>query len=220
MPTDVRRTAPKAAAQQVRAWIALRAASDPQMQAAAARRTPTSGETADPDRSRDVLAVLSRQHNQVQGLVKQLQALPSHGSGASPAQLELRATLVDLIRDLLVRHEAAERQHLWPTVRTSLPDGDERADRALQQEEESDRTLSALVDAVPASDAHDELVQQLISQVRAHVAFEDKVFLDLLAVTDEPTRQQWGARLLDAVEATPVSRPSTKPRTKRPEEKA
>lgn len=204
----------------VRDWMALRAASDPQMQAAAARRTPTSGANADPDRSRDVLAVLSRQHNQVNALVKQLQVLPTHGSGASPTQLDLRATLIDLIRDLLVRHEAAERKHLWPAVRASLPDGDERADRALQQEEEGDRTLSALVDATPASDAHDELVQQLISQVRAHVAFEDKVFLDLLTVTDEPTRQQWGERLLGAFEGSPMSRSATKPRTNRPKEKA
>lgn len=223
VPTTMRGSQPREdPAGSVRRWIEQRAAADPQMQAAAARRTPSPGAINDPDDNHDALTVLTRQHNQVNALVKQLQTVPGHSSGGSAAEVGQRATIVDMIRDRLTRHEAAEEQHLWPAVAKLLPDGEKRASQAREQEQAGNRTLADLGQTEPASDDYDDLVQQLIAGIRQHVAFEDKVFLDLLSCTDEPTRQQLGEHLLAAyAEKGPLDRLRTSPReTRRKEKKA
>lgn len=201
-------------AETVRAWVGRRAAADAQMQPAAAARNVRPDEIPDPDETPELLAVLTRQHDHVTAMSKQLQTIPAYGKGATDDQLRLRVSIIDMMRTELSRHESAEQEHLWPAVRRHLPDGDERADTALGQEQDGKDTLAALARTDPASDEHRSLVEQLISQLRAHVAFEDKVFLTLRDATDEDTRRELGKKIVQAYHAAPNrARPRT-PRCK------
>jgi hemerythrin-like domain-containing protein len=185
-------------------WIAARVAADAQMQAASAARTAEPSEPGSEDASTDIVQVLARQHNQVRALQEQLEALPSHRTGGSADDMAARKSVVDLITVHLSRHETAEEEHLWPTVRTALPDGHELADQALDQEQEGKDTLTELGRLEPANDEFDELVEQLVLQLRKHVAFEERVFLRLTDALPQDEREKLGKKLLRASKHAPT----------------
>jgi hypothetical protein len=193
-----------AASGSVRDWIAARAAADAQMQAAAAARTAEPSEPGSKDASTDVVQVLARQHNQVRALQEQLEALPSHRTGGSPEDLAARKSVADLITVYLSRHETAEEEYLWPTVRTALPDGHELADQALDQEQEGKDTLTELGRLDPATGEFDDLVEKLVLQLRKHVAFEERVFLRLTDAIPQDERERLGKKLLRASKHAPT----------------
>jgi hemerythrin superfamily protein len=195
----------------VRDWIAARVAADGQLREAAAQRTAEPGEPEAPDVSQDITDVLTRQHNQVEALQKQLAALPGHRKGGTPADLAKRKSIVDLMTARLAAHETAEEAHLWPAVRAALPEGDRWADGALQQEQESNETLAALGPLGPDTDEFDDLVEQLISQLRKHVAYEARVFLLLRDTMPEDEREKLGKKVASAARQGPT-RPHSAPR--------
>jgi hypothetical protein len=160
----------------VRAWIRARVSADPQMRTAARRRT---AEPPEPDdrRDHDAIDILVRQHNQVNALLKQLQALPSHSTGGSPEHMSARKSIVDMITVRLSGHETIEEEHFWPAVKKTLADGHEYARTALRQEREGKDTLTELGRLDADSREFDEHVERLVAQVRQHVAFEEQVFL-------------------------------------------
>lgn len=184
----------------VLAWMKARAAADGPMRAAARRRTAGPPEPDEPDDDDgDALTVLGRQHNQVNGLLKQLQALPSHTTGGSPEDAAARKSIVDMITVRLSAHETIEEEHFWPAVRKALPDGDQYADTALRQEREGRDTLAALGRLDAGTREFDEHVEQLVSQLRQHVAFEDLVFLKLGQALDEEELGRLGRKLRSAM---------------------
>jgi hemerythrin-like domain-containing protein len=188
--------------EKVREWIAARVAADAQMRAAAQRRTARPAPPADPESSHDATVVLTRQHNQVRALLRELRALPGHRDGGSEQDLSKRRSIVDMITARLSQHEAAEEEHLWPAVRAVLPDGSQWADGALAQEQEGIQTLTALGKLDPGTDDFDDHVERLVSQLRRHVAYEDRVFLLLRGAMPDGDREQLGRRLEAAAEAT------------------
>lgn len=188
----------------VRDWIAGRIAADAQMRSAGAQRTAEPGKPGAPDASPDLVQVLTRQHNQVRALQEQLSALPGHRSGGAPDDLAARKSVVDMITVHLSQHETAEEEHLWPTVRTVLPDGDECAERALQQEQEGKELLTELGRLAPDTDQFDELVEKLIAALRQHVAYEERVFLRLREAMPEADREKLGKKVLRASKRAPT----------------
>ncbi|MDQ3900373.1 MAG: hemerythrin domain-containing protein, partial [Actinomycetota bacterium] len=142
-------------------WIKARVSTDEQMKAAAQQRDAEPGDIVDPDDDHDALVVLTRDHNQVKALQEQLEALPSHSTGGSAAQLSQRKSIVDMITVKLSQHEAVEEQYFWPAVREAMPDGDRWADEAIEQEQQGKDTLTALGRLEPDTDEFDELVEQL-----------------------------------------------------------
>jgi hypothetical protein len=190
--------------QSVRDWITARAASDSQMQAASARRTAEPAEPGSEGASTDVVQVLTRQHNQVRALQEQLEALPSHRTGGSADDMAARKSVVDMITVHLSQHETAEEEHLWPTVRTVLPDGDELANGALEQEQEGKDTLTELGRLDPDTGEFDELVEKLVLQLRKHVAYEERVFLRLQDAMPEADREKLGKKVLRASKHAPT----------------
>ncbi|HEY2269874.1 MAG TPA: hemerythrin domain-containing protein [Streptosporangiaceae bacterium] len=193
-------------------WIAARVAADRPMQAAAARRTaePAPSRAEDPGNpeaeefSRDVTVVLTRQHNQVRALLEQLQALPSHKTGGSAANLSARKSIVDMITIRLTWHETTEEKYLWPTVRKALEEGGALADEAFSQDQQGTRTLAELGGLAPDTDRFDECVEQLVAQCRKHVAFEEKVFALLRDALPEDQRERLGRKIETATAKTPV----------------
>jgi hypothetical protein len=190
--------------QVVREWMASRVAADDQMRAAAAQRTAEPPEPVDPDDNHDAIVVLGRDHNQVRYLVQQLQALPSHKTGGPAGDLARRKSIVDMITMRLSGHEAAEQEVFWPAVRSALPDGDKWADGALEQEQEGKDTLTALGRMDPDSDEFDEHVEQLVAELRKHVAYEERVFLLLRRAMPDGEREKLGQRLLAAKKRGPT----------------
>ena len=191
------------ARQVVREWLRRRAQSDPQMVAATRARTATPGPVNEPEDT-DVLTVLTRQHDAVTSLVKQLDTIPGRSKGGTPAQASERQSIVDLIGKALAAHETAEEEHLWPTVRRVLDDGDDLAERGTQQEQEATETLAALAEGDPQTEEYDQLVEKLMPQLHKHVAFEDKVFLRLRGALPDDERAELGRRILQAQESAPT----------------
>jgi hemerythrin-like domain-containing protein len=185
------------ARERVRSWMIARVAADEQMREAAARRTAEPPEPADPDNNRDLIALLTRDHNQVRFLVQQLSALPGHDKGGSATDIQRRKSIVDMIAARLSRHESAEEELLWPTVRSSLAGGDRWADLALSQEQEGEETLAALAGLDPDGDRFDEHVERLVAQLRKHVAYEEHVFLRLRDAVADEDMQKLGERYLN-----------------------
>jgi hypothetical protein len=193
-----------AGSETVREWIRARVAADAQMRRAAQQRTAAPAEPGSEGASTDVVQVLTRQHNQVRALQEQLEALPSHRTGGSSDDIAARKSIVDMITVHLSRHETAEEEHLWPTVRIALPDGDDLANGALEQEQEGKDTLTELGRLDPATDEFDELVEKLVLQLRKHVAYEERVFLRLQDAVGEADREKLGKKLLRAHDHAPT----------------
>lgn len=186
----------------VAAWLKARVASDEQMRAALRGRT---AEPPEPEvESQDPITVLGRQHNQVRYLLEQLQALPSHTAGGSPEQVSARKSLVDMITVRLSEHETLEEEHFWPAVRKTLRGGDQLADKALAQEQQGKDTLTELGRLDPDSREFDELVEQLVAQLRQHVAFEDLVFKEVREVVPQQDLDRLGTKLLSATKTAPT----------------
>ena len=186
----------------VAAWLKARVASDEQMRAALRGRT---AEPPEPEaESQDAINVLGRQHNQVRYLLEQLQALPSHTTGGSPEQVSARKSIVDMITVRLSEHETIEEEHFWPSVRKTLRGGDLLADKALEQEQQGKDTLTELGRLDPDSREFDELVEQLVAQLRAHVAFEDLVFLKVREAVPQEDLDRLGEKLLSAMKTAPT----------------
>lgn len=165
------------------------------MQAAAQARDATPGEPLDPADT-DILFVLSRQHDQVTALIKQLKAIPGVTKGGSAVHQSRRASITDMITVELSRHEAAEEEHFWPWVRSVLDDGDELAQTAFGQEQQGKDLLTALGQVKPSEERFDELAEELEKAARKHVAFEDRVLLKLRDATSPEDRRKIGQRFL------------------------
>jgi hemerythrin-like domain-containing protein len=195
-------------------WMRARAVGDAQMSRAAARHP---AEPADPgeDASPDVTMVLTREHNQVQALVQQLQALPGRQAGGTPADAAGRKSVIGMIAAQLSRHEAAEEELLWPAVRAALPDGDAWAGQALAQESEGGQTLTALGKAEPGSDEFDSLAGQFVTVLRQHVAHEAQVFLLLREALSQGEREKLGEQILEARKTKPAPPRKRAPRQQR-----
>lgn len=188
----------------VAAWLKGRVASDEQMRTALRQRT---AEPPEPEaENQDAINVLGRQHNQVRYLLEQLQALPGHTTGGSPEQMSARKSIVDMITVRLSEHETIEEEHFWPSVRKTLRGGDLLADKALEQEQEQEGkdTLTELGRLDPESREFDELVEQLVAQLRQHVAYEDLVFKEVRETVPQEDLDRLGKKLLSAMKTAPT----------------
>lgn len=186
-----------------REWMKARMAADGQMRTAMRQRTAEPPGIDDPDGDDDAITVLGRQHNQVRYLLKQLQALPSHTTGGSPEHISERKSIVDMVTVRLSEHETIEEEYFWPAVRAALPDGDQLADTALEQEQEGKDSLTELGREDPDSRDFDERVEQFVLQVRKHVAFEELVFLKLRDAMSRSDLDDLGRKLQSAASRAP-----------------
>ncbi|MDE3207070.1 MAG: hemerythrin domain-containing protein [Acidobacteriota bacterium] len=142
----------------------------------------------------DVFDILSQDHRAVEVLLREL-ATTSADAGPLGEKLVMEES----------RHEAAEEQHFWPTVRERVPDGDRLADRALSQEDEGKAVLDDLRKAEPGSNEFTQLVSKFTQAGRAHIAFEEnEVWPSLRSVLTSEERQELGQKIERAKEAGPT----------------
>jgi hemerythrin superfamily protein len=88
--------------------------------------------------------------------------------------------LVDHVIAELVRHAVAEEQYLYPTARKVLPDGDKLADHELTEHSEAEETMKAVEKAGTDDPKYDELVRQLMADIRHHIQDEENDLLPQL----------------------------------------
>lgn len=185
-------------------WMKRRAQADGAMQAAAAARDAEPAPVQGAEETDDIISAIGWDHNQVEALLEQAQAIPGVRKGGSPAQQRQRASIVDMVRVRLSQHETAEEEYFWPAVRQGLPDGDELAQEALSQEQEGKDLLQAM-EGVPGSDeSFDEMFEKLVLSLRKHVAFEDMVLLRMSQAMPEEERQRVGRQYLSAKRSGPT----------------
>lgn len=184
-------------------WIKGLVARDLPMQRAAEGRDAAPGEVEEPEET-DVTTVLTRDHDQVLAMMKQLKTIPGTTSGGSPVHLSRRKSLVDMVTVALSQHEAAEQETFWPVVRDVLVEGDAITDEALDQEQAGKDLLHRLSQLEPSDSQFDELVVELDTASRRHVALEDKVLLTLRLGTGEDERRQLGERFRRARQHAPT----------------
>lgn len=119
----------------------------------------------------DALTFLRQDHKSVLGMLEVLDGAPT-GEGAQRSGLETMVTNLVIAES---QHEAIEEQYFWPAVRRALDDGDELADRAVEQEQAGKRLLQQLEDGAPGEPEYTEALQRFVALGREHIAFEQEV---------------------------------------------
>ncbi len=121
---------------------------------------PVGGEAT----GRNVVDVVTEQHDELLGLCERLEASPDD------------RRIADVVIATLSRHLSAEEQYLYPAVRTVVPGGEDLADRELAEDHELLVTLKRLGSGDDVA-AH---AAELAAAVRRHVEADAEELLPVL----------------------------------------
>ncbi|MES4902724.1 MULTISPECIES: hemerythrin domain-containing protein [unclassified Streptomyces] len=144
----------------------------------------------------DVVDLLTSDHHEVQELFEGYRASVDPGE---------RRLLVERITVEIVRHSVAEEQYLYPTVRKALPNGDEVAEREIEELAEAERILGDLERTDTADRRFDALVRELYDVVSMHIrGEEDVIFPELRERLTAEERLALGLRVGEAKAITPA----------------
>lgn len=157
----------------------------------------------------DVVSVLTHDHREVEELFGQIEQTPQSSH-------EERRRLADQAIIELVRHSVAEEQYLYPAARQYIPGGNEIADRELSEHNEAETVMKELEQADAADSNFNQLLGQLMQEIRQHVQEEEnELFPQLSQHTDRETLQDLGKKISDAKKSAPTrphpSAPSESP---------
>lgn len=143
----------------------------------------------------DAVALLANDHRSVEAMFRNLEpAVP----GGTPQD---RGTVVQRIIEELTIHAEVEEEHLYPAVREYVPDGDDLADHAEDEQKQVKKMLNRLGRMDPASREADELLQELRQSVEEHVQEEegpDGLFAQLRSAMDSDSLQELGRNVAEA----------------------
>jgi uncharacterized protein YdcH (DUF465 family) len=121
----------------------------------------------------DVFTVLAHDHEEVKGMLAELEQGPAQAAEASQDQLTRRKKLAEQLIIEESRHEALEEMHFRPAVRAHHPAGNTLADEATGQEQEAKEVLAKL-DKLEAGDPEfDRLLTTFSGPAREHIQFEE-----------------------------------------------
>jgi hemerythrin superfamily protein len=145
----------------------------------------------------DLIDVIIEDHRHVQRCFDQLES--------DDCSQEQRKDLVEHVIAELVRHSVAEEMHMYPAAREAIPDGDRIADHEIEEHAEAEKVMSDLMGKDPGDPEFDELLRNLISDVRHHIDDEEQDLLPKLRdnCTSEQL-QELGAKVQDAKESAPT----------------
>jgi hemerythrin-like domain-containing protein len=123
----------------------------------------------------NVFDILRADHREVEQMLATLEGGPAQGDRAGPVRPEARKQLTEKLIIESSKHEAAEEQYFWPVVRDRLPDGDQLADHAIDQETDAKQVLARLEKLSPGQAEFPELLSRYIPAAREHMAYEEEV---------------------------------------------
>ena len=144
----------------------------------------------------DVFTVLAKDHEEVKGMLAELEKGPAKAAGASQDQLARRKKMTEELIIEESKHEALEEMYFWPAVREHHPAGNTLADEATGQEQEAKEVLARL-DKLQAGDAEfEKLLGTFIGAAREHIEFEEtQVWPGLRSVLSAETAAELGSEL-------------------------
>jgi len=119
----------------------------------------------------DALTFLRQDHKSVLGMLEVLDDAPT-GTGATSSGLDTMVTNLVIAES---QHEAIEEQIFWPVVRQALDDGDELADKAVEQEQVGKQLLQRLERGTPGEADYHDALKQFVALAREHIAYEQDV---------------------------------------------
>lgn len=152
----------------------------------------------------DVFEVLGADHADVKGMLTVLSESPGHTDPDKAVQAARQDVVDYLIMDSS-RHEAAEEQYFWPTVRQRVENGNELADKAISQESKAKEILAKLDKASSGDKEFDELLIQFIPAARQHIAFEEnRVWPSLREALSPAESEELGEKIQRAEEKAPT----------------
>ncbi|MCX5583350.1 hemerythrin domain-containing protein [Streptomyces erythrochromogenes] len=115
-----------------------------------------------------------------------------------------RQTAAERLTIELVRHTVAEEEHLYPTLREVLPDGDLIADREIADHARMEKILKDLEGLDADGPEFDQLVAALRAEVTAHVWDEEE---NLFPRLRETCAQEALERMGDSVRCAKLRAP-------------
>jgi Hemerythrin HHE cation binding domain len=153
----------------------------------------------------DVFSVLARDHEEVKGLLAELEQGPAQVTGASQDQLARRKKLAEQLIIEESKHEALEEMYFWPAVRAHHAAGNTLADEAAGQEQEAKRVLAKL-DKLEAGDPEfDELLAAFTGAARDHIEFEEtQVWPGLRPVLPADEAAELGRKITEGKKTAPT----------------
>lgn len=167
---------------------------------------------------RDFIEVLVADHAEAESLLTEIQYLADE---PRTAQTVARAKeLTDQVINGLVKHSVAEEQHVYPLVRTKLPNGNAVAEAEIAEHAAAEQTMKELDRMTPQNIEYQSTLRRLASQIREHAGKEEADLLPALGgeLTQEE-RLQLGADVEKAKAAAPTrphpSAPDRPPANKR-----
>lgn len=159
----------------------------------------------------DVIAELTTDHREVDEIFDRINALPSGD--------KQRKDLVDDATIELVRHSVAEEMYLYPAVRQHLPNGDQLADKELEDHAGVEQMLKDLEQKQPQDADFDRLVTSLQSEVTEHVRDEEqRLFAMMREHCSQSALDELGDKIRQAKKTAPTrphpGAPTTPPANK------
>jgi hemerythrin-like domain-containing protein len=157
----------------------------------------------------DALTFLRQDHKSVLGMLEVLDGAPS-GTGSQTSGLKTMVTNLVIAES---QHEAVEEQFFWPAVRKALEDGDELADRAIEQEQAGKKFLQQLENGKPGEPEYQQALQAFVKAGREHIAYEqDVVWPKFEAAVSREQLEKLGRQLEQAKKIAPTRpHPGTPP---------
>ncbi|WP_031510856.1 hemerythrin domain-containing protein [Streptomyces megasporus] len=128
----------------------------------------------------DIIHELTTDHREVEEIFGRIEALPAGD--------ERRKEYADQAVMELVRHSVAEEQYLYPVVRDLLPDGDEVADKELEDHAKAERIMKDMEGHGADDPEFDRLVGQLMLEIRTHIQDEEDNLFPRLRQAATPER--------------------------------
>ena len=153
----------------------------------------------------DVFTVLAKDHEEVKGMLAELDKGPTRATGASEDQLALRKKMTEQLIIEESKHEALEEMYFWPAVREHLESGNTLADEATGQEQAAKQVLADL-DKLDAGDADFErLLAKFIVDAREHIEFEESQVWPLLrGALPAETSAELGSKIAEGKKTAPT----------------
>jgi len=153
----------------------------------------------------DVFTVLAKDHEEVKGMLAELDKGPTQATGASEDQLALRKKMTEQLIIEESKHEALEEMYFWPAVREHLESGNTLADEATGQEQAAKQVLADL-DKLDAGDADFErLLAKFILDAREHIEFEESQVWPLLRTAlPAETAAELGSKIAEGKKSAPT----------------
>jgi hemerythrin-like domain-containing protein len=153
----------------------------------------------------DVFTVLAKDHEEVKGMLAELEKGPTRATGASQDQLALRKKMTETLIIEESKHEALEEMYFWPAVRDHLPNGDMLADEATGQEQEAKEVLAKL-DKLDAGDTEfEKLLGTFIGAAREHIQFEEtRVWPGLRSALNTERAAELGTQIAEGKKTAPT----------------